>query len=363
MLSQSSLARMRALYRSFVDELIVNPQQKAAEDDHPLATSEKSTWNAYFKDSDLDFEIVKDAKRTFPQLHFFNHDPMNGDTTHYEALRRLLFVYAKLNPGIRYVQGMNELLAPIYYLFANAVGAHDRAENQAPTRDDAEADAFFCFTTLMSEVMNNFCKTLDSSEVGVHADMRRLNALLREKDAELWANLEQKGLSPQFYSFRWLTLLLSQEFELPDVMRLWDSLFADARRFEYLQFFCCAMLSAVRDQLFLNDFASNLKLLQKYPPIDPFLIHRRARELQAADYVAPPRPVAPSDSVLDDDDGAATGTGIVVVDAPSVVASAPVAAAAPAPPPAAANAAPPDSSPSPVRLLKNWFRRAASGTQ
>jgi hypothetical protein len=36
---------------------------------------------------------------------------------HREEMRRLLFVYAKLNPGIKYVQGMHELLAPIYYLF------------------------------------------------------------------------------------------------------------------------------------------------------------------------------------------------------------------------------------------------------
>lgn len=34
-----------------------------------------------------------------------------------EALKRVLFIFAKLNPGIRYVQGMNEVLAPLYYVF------------------------------------------------------------------------------------------------------------------------------------------------------------------------------------------------------------------------------------------------------
>jgi hypothetical protein len=37
---------------------------------------------------------------------------------HHDVLSRILFLFAKLNPGIRYVQGMNELLAPIYYVFA-----------------------------------------------------------------------------------------------------------------------------------------------------------------------------------------------------------------------------------------------------
>lgn len=34
-----------------------------------------------------------------------------------EALRNILIVFAKLNPGIRYVQGMNEILAPLFYVF------------------------------------------------------------------------------------------------------------------------------------------------------------------------------------------------------------------------------------------------------
>eukprot|EP00971_Amphidinium_carterae_P152555 3023339-Amphidinium_carterae.1 len=31
---------------------------------------------------------------------------------------RILLLYARFNPGVRYVQGMNELCAPLYYLFA-----------------------------------------------------------------------------------------------------------------------------------------------------------------------------------------------------------------------------------------------------
>lgn len=34
---------------------------------------------------------------------------------HYDVLSRLLFIYAKVNAGLCYVQGMNEILAPIYY--------------------------------------------------------------------------------------------------------------------------------------------------------------------------------------------------------------------------------------------------------
>ena len=41
------------------------------------------------------------------------------DPVFQEALRNILIVFAKLNPGIRYVQGMNEILAPLFYVFKN----------------------------------------------------------------------------------------------------------------------------------------------------------------------------------------------------------------------------------------------------
>jgi hypothetical protein len=52
-------------------------------------------------------------------------------------------MYAKLNPGLRYIQGMNELLAPLYYLF--------RTDPDRTSARYAEADAFYCFVDLISE--------------------------------------------------------------------------------------------------------------------------------------------------------------------------------------------------------------------
>jgi len=41
-----------------------------------------------------------------------------GSEAHWEVVERILFVYCKLNPGQGYVQGMNEIIGPIYYCFA-----------------------------------------------------------------------------------------------------------------------------------------------------------------------------------------------------------------------------------------------------
>lgn len=41
-----------------------------------------------------------------------------GSEAHWEVVERILFLYAKLNPGQSYVQGMNEIIGPIYHIFA-----------------------------------------------------------------------------------------------------------------------------------------------------------------------------------------------------------------------------------------------------
>lgn len=57
-------------------------------------------------------------------------------------------------------------------------------------------------------------------------------------------------MDPQFYAFRWITLLLTQEFPFPDSVRLWDSLLGDpAGRTDCLLRLCTAMLLHIRDDL------------------------------------------------------------------------------------------------------------------
>jgi len=45
------------------------------------------------------------------------NDRINYIETHGDVLARILFIYAKLNPGVKYVQGMNEILAVLYFCF------------------------------------------------------------------------------------------------------------------------------------------------------------------------------------------------------------------------------------------------------
>lgn len=62
--------------------------------------------------------IVKISQKSEP-INTSEFKPLDeGSEAHWEVVERILFVYYKLNPGQGYVQGMNEIIGPIYYCFA-----------------------------------------------------------------------------------------------------------------------------------------------------------------------------------------------------------------------------------------------------
>lgn len=295
------LEKKRAEYAAFKEELLVTPSEVTrrnednaldiserksqgplrrhdiTQDDHPLSLGKTSIWHQFFLDSEVFEQIDRDVKRTHPDMHFFCGDSA-ASLDNQEAMKRVLFIFSKLNPGIRYVQGMNEVLAPLYYVFKTDADEANSA--------NAEADSFFCFVSLLGEFRDHFVQQLDNSAVGIRSTIGRLSELLKRHDEELWRHLEYiSKVNPQFYAFRWITLLLTQEFTFPDSLRLWDSLLGNREGpLEILLRVCCAMLMSVKSRLLAGDFTSNLKLLQRYPSIDVHHLIRVADDLKAKAY-------------------------------------------------------------------------------
>lgn len=290
---ESSLATSRQEYRAFCNELVVDPHTADKEavlagsfqtegkhreeddgnsGDHPLSTDAGSKWHTFFKDSDVLEQIERDVRRTHPDMHFFSGDDEVPQQNR-EAMCRALFIFAKLNMGLMYVQGMNELLAPLFWLCRQDSG---RSEG-----DNAEADSWHLFVLLISEFRDHFCKQLDNTTMGIKATLGRLNKMLHKSDRDLWFHLEVKNkVDTQFYAFRWITLLLTQEFDFPSVLRLWDAMLCDpAGRVDWTLRMCLAMLHLVRDELLAGDFSQNLRLLQGYPRVDVQLLLCQMRDL------------------------------------------------------------------------------------
>ena len=320
------LHQQRQLYAQLIDEMVLQPQSSKKCEDHPLNPNPNSQWQSFFKDNDVLLQIDKDVRRLCPDISFFsqatdfpnkkicsgqyerlhqrvqqtslksqnlerkglgiaklsllkkkaseNYAPLaKGQEAHWEVVQRILFLYAKLNPGQSYVQGMNEIIGPIYYVFAS--------DPNNEWKEHAEADCFFCFTNLMADIRDFFIKTLDEAESGINGMMLRFMRKIKYIDSKVEARLVDQDIKPQYFSFRWLTLMLSQEFALPDVLRIWDSVLSDKTRSDFLIDVCTAMVLLIREDILTNDFAENMKLLQNFPPMDIHVILSKAAALSS----------------------------------------------------------------------------------
>src|SRR5690606_41938709 len=71
----------------------------------------------------------------------------------------------------------------------------------------AEAESFWLFHLLMAHFRDHFVRSLDRDRVsGIGSTIARMNLRLRQIDEELWWQLNDKGIAPEYYSFRWLTV-------------------------------------------------------------------------------------------------------------------------------------------------------------
>ncbi|KAE8998713.1 hypothetical protein PR003_g19154 [Phytophthora rubi] len=194
-------------------------------------------------------EIEKDVFRTRSELPLFS----SGGIAQQQMLY-ILFVFTKLHPDIGYVQGMNEILAPIVYVCSS---------NPATVwASEVEADAYHLFASVMASLQMLYARTPENPLSGADLQMTRLTKLLRQHDAALWQHLNSVGLTPDLYSFRWYMTLLAREFSMPDTLRVWDALLADPKRFSFLHYVNCALIRSQRNFLLLHGFTTDLKRLQ-----------------------------------------------------------------------------------------------------
>jgi hypothetical protein len=79
---------------------------------------------------------------------------MQRKTYRYDYMSRILYIYSKLNPRIQYVQGMNEILAPIFYLVNAGKPGGSPVE---------EASCFLMYNNAITDIIELHIKDLDKS--------------------------------------------------------------------------------------------------------------------------------------------------------------------------------------------------------
>ena len=165
---------------------------------------------------------------------------------HCDVIERILYIYSKLNKDIGYVQGMNELIAPIYYCFC--IDTTEKLEN-------IEADSFWCFTLLMKDIKKLFLKENDNKKGGIFDKLYILELIISKLQGDIYKILKNNNVSIFNFAFSWINLFFSQEFLMPDTLRLWDIIFSEKDRFSFVYFFCMAILEYKKEKIKYKDFS------------------------------------------------------------------------------------------------------------
>ncbi|KAJ9614570.1 CDC16 protein [Cladophialophora chaetospira] len=142
-----------------------------------------------------------------------------------------------------YLQGLNVLSAPLLYA------------------SRSEAQAYAIMTRLLTEHIPTY---LSPAMSGVHQGLDLIDRILAEISPALSAHLLSKGLQAKIYAFAPVTTLCAGIPPLPEVLKLWDFLFAFGA---HLNVICVvAQLLMLKDKLIAEQ--SPGKMLRNFPNLN-----------------------------------------------------------------------------------------------
>ena len=182
---------------------------------------------------------------------------INIKETHADVIVRILFIYSYFFPDLSYVQGMNEIIAPIYHIFS-----FDKTYGVEPSIENIEADTFWTFNCLMAQVKDIFNREKDDKDIGLSGKVKRLKLMLKIVDSQLYEHFEKYKLEYSTFAYRWFILFFSQEFLMIDILRLWDYIFAQEDKFLNCYFISLAVLLLKKDELLVSDLTGMLSELR-----------------------------------------------------------------------------------------------------
>ncbi|KAL4818314.1 rab-GTPase-TBC domain-containing protein [Aspergillus spinulosporus] len=227
--------------------------------------------------------IEKDVHRTDRTIPLFagedipHPDPDSpfadvGTNVHLEQMKDMLLTYNEYNPDLGYVQGMSDLLAPIY----------------AVMQDDAVA--FWAFANFMNRMERNFLR----DQSGMRAQLLTLDHLVQLMDPQLYLHLQSADSTNFFFFFRMLLVWYKREFEWVDVLRLWETLWTDYLTSNFHLFVALAILEKHRDVImdhlkqfdevlkYINELSNTMDLIPILTRAET-LFHRFNRQIEAID--------------------------------------------------------------------------------
>lgn len=172
-----------------------------------------------------------------------------------EQLKDMLLTYNEYNKDLGYVQGMSDLLAPIY----------------AVMQDDAIA--FWGFQHFMDRMERNFLR----DQSGMRNQLLTLDHLVQFMDPKLYSHLQKADSTNFFFFFRMLLVWYKREFKWMDTLHLWEVLWTDYLSSSFHLFVALAILDKHRDVIMAH--------LQHFDEVLKYSMFRRPSSFMCHDKV------------------------------------------------------------------------------
>jgi len=179
---------------------------------------------------------------------------INEKEIHSDVLERILYIYSKINKDVGYVQGMNAILAPIYYCYC--------LDNTCE-KDNIEADTYWSFSYLMEDIKKIFQKKNDNLKGGIIDKIILLELMVSKIDKDIFNKLQHNNKIDNFYfAIKWINLFFSQQMIMPDTLRLWDIIFSEDDRYYFVYIFSLAILAYNKKDIISKDYYEIIEKLQ-----------------------------------------------------------------------------------------------------
>ena len=203
-------------------------------------------------------QIDKDLPRTRGDVNFFKlYSKKNKKEKNYDIMRRILFIYAKQHPEINYIQGMNEIIAVIYYIFEN--------DDNPFMINYTESDSYYTFEILLEEIKQVFMMdNINYSQLFISQQIKFIKKLLEKFDLELLNHFEKEEIILDSFLIRWLFVLFAQEFHLDTTINFWDRMFTQKNKINFLCYVSVALLINNRDLLIKMDSLEIMTFSQSF---------------------------------------------------------------------------------------------------
>ncbi|CAG8537730.1 6044_t:CDS:10 [Paraglomus occultum] len=199
----------------------------------------------------VDFTLEKDVIRTDRSVSFFKSedmphpDPLAGSSSNLtnknlELMKDILMTYNFYNKDLGYVQGMSDLLAPLFAVMND------------------EVTAFWAFVGFMDRMKYNFYE----DQTGMRRQLLTLNHLIQFMDPAFYKHLQKTESLNLFCCFRWMLIWFKREFSWDDVARLWEVLWSDYLTGQFHLFVALAILE--KHSRVIIEYLPNFDEILKY---------------------------------------------------------------------------------------------------